>query len=197
MAKTRQQLENEFQEIEFGQGSLDLKSTFVAKTNPTLNRYPGILTFNSNRVVLDQDEGETDYINASYIRVRRSTLFVCQNELLMTEFCSFSGFQLSQGVHRHSRTDVQNQRRLLADDFAGTIGVYRHAHLSRRKPDQKMPRILPEAKEKRSIRQHHSHWQERENFPDAHQENPERGKSSVNENLEALSQLRNFRCRTT
>jgi protein tyrosine phosphatase len=69
MEKTKQQMEDEFQEIDFGQESASSNSTFVCKKVPPLDRFPGILPFKSNRVVLDQDECDNHYINASYIRV--------------------------------------------------------------------------------------------------------------------------------
>lgn len=45
------------------------KTNIASKTNEKLNRYVNIFPYDSNRVVLDTDEYENDYINASYIDV--------------------------------------------------------------------------------------------------------------------------------
>ena len=45
------------------------KPSIASKSNERLNRYLNIFPYDSNRVVIDTDEYENDYINASYIDV--------------------------------------------------------------------------------------------------------------------------------
>lgn len=45
------------------------KTSIASKSNEKLNRYSNISPFDLNRVVLNEDEFENDYINASYIDV--------------------------------------------------------------------------------------------------------------------------------
>lgn len=48
----------------------------AAKQNTSKNRYSNIMPFDFNRVILSTADGDTDYINASYIDVRmRATIF--------------------------------------------------------------------------------------------------------------------------
>lgn len=46
------------------------KTCIASKANEKLNRYSNISPFDYNRVVLNDDEFENDYINASYVNVR-------------------------------------------------------------------------------------------------------------------------------
>jgi hypothetical protein len=46
----------------------------ASKMNGSLNRYSNIFPFDYNRVVLDDDEHENEYINASYINVREKKI---------------------------------------------------------------------------------------------------------------------------
>lgn len=41
----------------------------AAKQNPSKNRYSNILPFDFNRVILSTADGDSDYINASFIDV--------------------------------------------------------------------------------------------------------------------------------
>lgn len=63
-----EKIKEEYRAIQFFSESLD-KPCIASKTNEKLNRYANISPFDGNRVVLNEDEFENDYINASYINV--------------------------------------------------------------------------------------------------------------------------------
>lgn len=61
-------LKDEFTSIQTFSESLE-KTCIASRASERLNRYMNISPFDENRVVLDADEFENDYINASFIRV--------------------------------------------------------------------------------------------------------------------------------
>jgi hypothetical protein len=61
-------LRDEFLSIQTFSESLE-KTCIASRASERLNRYMNISPFDENRVVLDADEFENDYINASFIRV--------------------------------------------------------------------------------------------------------------------------------
>jgi protein tyrosine phosphatase len=61
-------IKDEFKAIQFFSENLE-KTCIASKANERLNRYVNISPYDNNRVVLDYDEFENDYINASYINV--------------------------------------------------------------------------------------------------------------------------------
>lgn len=65
----KERMKEEYKAITNFSESLE-KTCIASKTNEKLNRYSNISPFDYNRVVLNNDEFENDYINASYIDVR-------------------------------------------------------------------------------------------------------------------------------
>lgn len=65
----RERIREEYKTIQTFSEDLD-KTCIASKANEKLNRYSNISPFDNNRVVLNDDEFENDYINASYINVR-------------------------------------------------------------------------------------------------------------------------------
>lgn len=63
-----EKIREEYKAIQFFSEGLD-KTTLASKVNEKYNRYANISPFDSNRVVLNDDEFENDYINASFINV--------------------------------------------------------------------------------------------------------------------------------
>lgn len=62
----------------------NLENTCIAsRANEKLNRYINISPFDYNRVVLNDDEFENDYINASYVNVSYAKFndFIMQSEI--------------------------------------------------------------------------------------------------------------------
>lgn len=68
IADDKEKIKQEYQDIETFSRNL-VKPCFVSMCNGQLNRYSNIHTFDDNRVVLDEDEFDNDYINASLIDV--------------------------------------------------------------------------------------------------------------------------------
>lgn len=69
MENEKQKAREEYEAIQ--EFSENLEKTCIASiANEKLNRYSNISPFDFNRVVLNDDEFENDYINASYINVR-------------------------------------------------------------------------------------------------------------------------------
>ena len=68
VAKNMKKINDEFRNLQTF-GECFLETCHVSKDNQTLNRFKNISPFDSNRVILDQDEFENSYINASYIDV--------------------------------------------------------------------------------------------------------------------------------
>lgn len=64
-----EKIKDEYKAIQTFSDSLD-KTCIASIANAKLNRYSNIYPFDYNRVVLNDDEFENDYINASYINVR-------------------------------------------------------------------------------------------------------------------------------
>lgn len=62
-----ERLREEYKQIQFFSEGLTHQTTLASKTNEKYNRYANIAPFDSNRVVLNDDEFEHDYINASFI----------------------------------------------------------------------------------------------------------------------------------
>jgi protein tyrosine phosphatase len=69
IANGREKIKDEYKAIQALSESLE-KTCIASKANEKLNRYTNISPFDCNRVVLNDDEFENDYINASYINVR-------------------------------------------------------------------------------------------------------------------------------
>lgn len=65
----KERIREEYKTIQTFSEDLD-KTCIASKANEKLNRYSNISPFDNNRVVLNDDEFENDYINASYINVR-------------------------------------------------------------------------------------------------------------------------------
>lgn len=63
----------EFRSINSFSDSTD-KPSIASMANQHLNRYANIFPFDSTRVVLNDDEYDNDYINASYVNVSSVTL---------------------------------------------------------------------------------------------------------------------------
>ncbi|KAG5674932.1 hypothetical protein PVAND_004876 [Polypedilum vanderplanki] len=61
-----EKIKDEYKAIQFFSENLD-KTCIASKANEKLNRYANISPYDSNRVVLNEDEFENDYINASYV----------------------------------------------------------------------------------------------------------------------------------
>lgn len=68
MNNDSEKIKAEFNAINFFADNLD-KTSIASKANENLNRYLNISPYDSNRVVLNEDEFENDYINASFINV--------------------------------------------------------------------------------------------------------------------------------
>jgi protein tyrosine phosphatase len=64
----RETIKEEYKEIQSWSDGLD-KTSIASASNQNFNRYSNISPFDENRVVLNDDEFENDYINASYINV--------------------------------------------------------------------------------------------------------------------------------
>lgn len=69
----REKIKEEYEAIQSFSESLD-KKFIASKANEKFNRYTNIAPFDDNRVVLNDDEFENDYINASYINVSQIIL---------------------------------------------------------------------------------------------------------------------------
>lgn len=69
VANDNERMRDEYKAIQTFSESLD-KTCIASVANEKLNRYSNISPFDYNRVVLNDDEMENDYINASYINVR-------------------------------------------------------------------------------------------------------------------------------
>ena len=63
-----EKIKEEYKAINSFSDTLD-KAFIASKANENLNRYKDIYPFDFNRVVLNDDEYENDYINASYVNV--------------------------------------------------------------------------------------------------------------------------------
>jgi protein-tyrosine phosphatase len=63
-----EKIREEYKAIQFFSEGLD-KTTLASKVNEKFNRYANIAPFDQNRVVLNNDEFENDYINASLVNV--------------------------------------------------------------------------------------------------------------------------------
>lgn len=68
-ANKNEKLIKEYKTIEADTAILENYSFNAARQNSAKNRYSNIHPFDHNRVVLSMDDGDTDYINASYIDV--------------------------------------------------------------------------------------------------------------------------------
>lgn len=68
-ANKNEKLIKEYKTIEADTAILENYSFNAARQNAAKNRYSNIHPFDHNRVVLRMDDGDTDYINASYIDV--------------------------------------------------------------------------------------------------------------------------------
>lgn len=64
-----EKIKEEYKAIQFFSEGLD-KTIIASKANEKCNRYANISPFDNNRVVLNDDELENDYINASFVNVR-------------------------------------------------------------------------------------------------------------------------------
>lgn len=65
-----EKIKEEYKAIQFFSDNLE-KTNIASKANEKLNRYVNISPYDYNRVVLNDDEFENDYINASYINVSK------------------------------------------------------------------------------------------------------------------------------
>lgn len=63
-----EKIREEHNAIEYFSANLD-RTYIASRANEKLNRYINIYPYDSTRVVLNDDEFENDYINASYINV--------------------------------------------------------------------------------------------------------------------------------
>lgn len=68
IANDKEKIREEYTAIQAFSDGLD-KTCIASIANEKLNRYSNISPFDYNRVVLNDDELENDYINASYINV--------------------------------------------------------------------------------------------------------------------------------
>lgn len=64
-----EKIKEEYKAIQYFSDTLD-RTYIASRANEKLNRYINIYPYDSTRVVLNDDEFENDYINASYINVR-------------------------------------------------------------------------------------------------------------------------------
>lgn len=69
LENSNEKIKEEYSAIQSFSDNLE-KSSIASIANEKLNRYSNISPFDYNRVVLNDDEFENDYINASYINVR-------------------------------------------------------------------------------------------------------------------------------
>lgn len=69
IANENEKIKEEYKAIQFFSEGLD-KTIIASKANEKCNRYANISPFDNNRVVLNDDELENDYINASFVNVR-------------------------------------------------------------------------------------------------------------------------------
>lgn len=74
IANDSEKIKQEYQDIETFSRNL-IKPCFVSMCNGRFNRYNNIHTFDDNRIVLDEDEFDNDYINASLIDVSSKRSF--------------------------------------------------------------------------------------------------------------------------
>lgn len=74
IANENEKIKEEFKAIQFFSEGLD-KTIIASKANERCNRYANISPFDNNRVVLNDDEFENDYINASFINV---SSYICR-----------------------------------------------------------------------------------------------------------------------
>lgn len=65
-----EKIREEYNAVQTFADELD-KTCIASKANEKLNRYSNISPFDYNRVVLNADEFENDYVNASFINVRK------------------------------------------------------------------------------------------------------------------------------
>ena len=63
-----EKIKEEYKAIQYFSDTLD-RTYIASRANEKLNRYINIYPYDSTRVVLNDDEFENDYINASYINV--------------------------------------------------------------------------------------------------------------------------------
>lgn len=68
IANEHEKIKEEFKAIEFFSQGLN-KTIIASKANEKCNRYANISPYDDTRVVLNDDEFENDYINASFINV--------------------------------------------------------------------------------------------------------------------------------
>lgn len=73
---SKEKIKEEYKSIQSFSESLE-KTCIASKANEKLNRYTNISPFDYNRVVLNDDEFENEYINASYVNVRTIKLNQC------------------------------------------------------------------------------------------------------------------------
>lgn len=71
MENDHERIKEEYKAIQSFSDNLE-KTCIASIANEKLNRYSNISPFDYNRVVLNDDECENDYINASYINVSLS-----------------------------------------------------------------------------------------------------------------------------
>lgn len=69
LSNENEKIKEEYKAIQFFSEGLD-KTIIASKANEKCNRYANISPFDNNRVVLNDDEHENDYINASFVNVR-------------------------------------------------------------------------------------------------------------------------------
>lgn len=66
----KMKIKSEYNQVQLFANSL-CKTCHISKRHESMNRYTNIAPFDENRVVLNQDEFENEYINASYVDVGR------------------------------------------------------------------------------------------------------------------------------
>jgi protein-tyrosine phosphatase len=71
ISNDNEKIREEFNAIQFYSSSLD-KTMVASKANEKCNRYANISPFDYNRVVLNEDEYEHEYINASFVNVSKT-----------------------------------------------------------------------------------------------------------------------------
>lgn len=110
--------------------SKTLDRTFIAsRANEKLNRYINIYPYDSTRVVLNDDEFENDYINASYINVSRKVT----NVFIFNNFMTFVGILLSKRIHSCTRTKTRNSIGFLENGYTASNRVNSDAYITGRK----------------------------------------------------------------
>lgn len=123
-----EKIKEEYKAIQAFSDSLD-KTSIASVANEKLNRYSNIFPFDYNRVVLNYDEFENDYINASYINVRSITClkFKPPAELLI---CFQTGLPLPERVHRRAGSKSKHGPRFLAHGASGQSRVDCYAYIA-------------------------------------------------------------------